>query len=171
MMLSHDAYFAAHHVWDKTKDIPTFSLVLASSAATEGEKHVDHYVHKGLLTRIDGVQALADWMGQNVDMIRETFLNYIADAEKGSDQWGKTSFQGKPYNDLDTEIFFVGTVTPVLHYCMGGITIDSQGNVLLLSKSIAFCQAQGIAAKGPVPAQDQGTGPGQGPAPGPRLCS
>lgn len=130
MMLSHDAYFAAHHVWDKTKDIPTFSLVLASSAATEGEKHVDHYVHKGLLTRIDGVQALADWMGQNVDMIRETFLNYIADAEKGSDQWGKTSFQGKPYNDLDTEIFFVGTVTPVLHYCMGGITIDSQGNVL-----------------------------------------
>lgn len=32
--------------------------------------------------------------------------------------------------------FLVGRVTPVLHYCMGGITIDTQGNVLDENKNI-----------------------------------
>ena len=31
---------------------------------------------------------------------------------------------------IATEVFFAGTVTPVLHYCMGGITIDTEGSVL-----------------------------------------
>ncbi len=43
---------------------------------------------------------------------------------------GKSSFQGTPSSDLDNEVFYAGRVTPVLHYCMGGITIDSEGNVL-----------------------------------------
>ena len=130
MMLSHNPYYAEHRIWNKTKDIPTFSLVLTSSAFSNGQKHIEHYIHKGLMTRLEGVQSLADWIGQNVTVVLETLLGYVADAEKGSDQWGKTSFQGKPSNDLDNEIFYVGTVTPVLHYCMGGITIDSEGNVL-----------------------------------------
>lgn len=32
--------------------------------------------------------------------------------------------------DLSKEVFYVGIVTPVLHYCMGGVKIDSEGNVL-----------------------------------------
>jgi len=129
-ILSHDPYFAEHHKWNKEHEIPTISLVLSSSAAQDGKKHVDHYTHKGLLTRIEGVQALADWMGQDTDTLKNTFLQYRTDAENGSDQWGKTSFQGKPSEDLENEVFFAGTITPVLHYCMGGITIDAMGNVL-----------------------------------------
>jgi succinate dehydrogenase/fumarate reductase flavoprotein subunit len=130
MMLRHDPYYAEHKEWNKESEIPTFSLVLSSSAAADGKKHVDHYVHKGLLTRIQGVDALATWIGQSPEIIRNTLLQYRADATNGTDQWGKSSFQGLPDADLENETFFVGTVTPVLHYCMGGLTIDKYGNVL-----------------------------------------
>jgi cytochrome b involved in lipid metabolism len=32
--------------------------------------------------------------------------------------------------NFENEVFYAGTVQPVLHYCMGGITIDSKGSVL-----------------------------------------
>jgi flavocytochrome c len=129
-MLSHDAHFAATQEWDKSKPIPTFSLVLAADAAKDGQKHVDLYSHKGLLKRLEGLQALADWMGQDVEVLRETYTIYAEGAAAGEDSFGKVSFRGLPGKDLDTEVFYAGTVIPVLHYCMGGITIDVEGNVL-----------------------------------------
>ena len=107
MMLSHDAYYKEHKVWDKAHVIPTFSLVLSSSAAADGKKHVDHYIHKRLLTRLDGLKALADWMGQDAGVLRNTLLQYRADASNGSDQWGKSSFQGTPIEDLDNELISI----------------------------------------------------------------
>ncbi len=130
MMLSHDSYYRSEKKWNRAHEIPTFSLILSSSAVVDGKKHVDHYTHKGLLTRLEGLKALADWMKQDPDNLKRTLLQYRTDADNGSDQWGKTSFQGKPIKDVDNEIFYAGTVTPVLHYCMGGITIDPEGNVL-----------------------------------------
>merc|ERR1712165_216345 len=59
---------------------------------------------------------------------------------------GKNSFQGLPSSDFEREIFYAGRVTPVLHYCMGGITIDSQGNVLDEDKNII----KGLYAAGEV---------------------
>jgi len=129
-MLSHDLSYASTSKWSEGNEIPTFSLVLSSSAAEDGKKHVDHYVHKGLLTRLEGLSALADWMGLPVDIIRKTIVQYQDDSEGGLDQWGKSSFRGVAHTNLNTEIFYAGTVTPVLHYCMGGITIDTEGNVL-----------------------------------------
>ena len=129
-MLKHDPYYATEKVWNKDNDLQTFYLVLSSDAALNGKKHIDHYMHKGLVTRLEGVEALAQWMGQDVDILKETFIQYSADAKEGKDEWGKTSFQGDFDNDLDNEVFFAGIVTPVLHYCMGGITIDKDGNVL-----------------------------------------
>jgi len=129
-MLSHDPSYASTGKWNKANEIPTFSLVLSSSAAEDGKKHVDHYTHKGLLKRLEGVSALADWMGINVDIVRRTIVQYQDDSEGGTDQWGKSSFRGVAQKNLNTETFYAGTVTPVLHYCMGGITIDTEGNVL-----------------------------------------
>jgi cytochrome b involved in lipid metabolism len=129
-MLSHDPYYANTKEWNPDSDVPTFSLVLSSSAATDGKKHVDLYTHKGLLHRLEGINELAKFMDQDVEKVRSTLVQYQQDAAQGKDQWGKTSFRGVPAEDLDKEVFFAGTVTPVLHYCMGGITIDEEGNVL-----------------------------------------
>ena len=130
MMLSHDAHYAATKEWDKTAPIPTFSLVLASSAAQDGKKHVEFYLYKGLVQRLEGLQALADWMGCDSEVLRETYASYAKSAAVGRDEFGKSTFRGLASSDLDNEVFYAGTVTPVLHYCMGGIAIDTEGSVL-----------------------------------------
>lgn len=129
-MLEHDADFAKTGNWSLDARIPTFSLVLSSSAAADGKKHVDLYSHKGLLTRLEGVTALAQWMGLPKKTVVSTLQEYQKNAESGSDKFGKTTFRGVPAKDLESEVFYAGKVIPVLHYCMGGITIDVEGNVL-----------------------------------------
>jgi len=129
-MLSHNPAYAKTGKWDQTADIPTFYLILSSSAAADGKKHVDLYSHKGLLEKVDGVAALAEKTGLSKKSLLATLRQYRQDASKGKDSFGKTSFRGVPQEDLESETFYVGRVTPVLHYCMGGITIDVEGNVL-----------------------------------------
>lgn len=129
-MFSHDPYYVGTKKWNITSDIPTFSLVLSASAAEGAKKHVDHYLNKGLLTRIEGIDGLAKWMNLPVSTVKVTLQQYQRDAATGTDEWGKTSFSGVPQENLSNEIFYAGTVTPVLHYCMGGLTIDKDGNVL-----------------------------------------
>ena len=135
-MFSHDRHYNESKTWDINSDIPTFSLVLSSSAAVDAKKHVDHYLNKGLLTKLEGLNALSEWMNVPVITVKETLREYQRDAKRGKDQWGKTSFAGVPQNDLSKEIFYAGTVTPVLHYCMGGLTIDKNGSVLDEDKNI-----------------------------------
>ena len=129
-MLKHNTIYAVTGVWDKASELPTFSLILASSAVEDGKKHVDLYSHKGLLTKLEGVGALANWMDVDVGTIQATLVQYREDASNGFDRWGKTSYRGIPVENLANETFYAGTVTPVLHYCMGGITIDTEANVL-----------------------------------------
>lgn len=129
-MLSHDQRFSETGQWDISAEIPTFSLVLASEAARDGDKHVDLYTHKGLLRRVEGLNALAKWMNVDVETLRSTYSEYLNSASVGRDEFGKASFRGLPSTNLDGETFYAGTVTPVLHYCMGGITIDTEGSVL-----------------------------------------
>jgi succinate dehydrogenase/fumarate reductase flavoprotein subunit len=129
-MLKHDKDFATTGTWNRATAVPTFFLVLASSAAADAKRHVDLYSHKGLLTRVEGVDALSHHMGIDSKTIVATLREYQSAASKGVDSFGKTSFRGVPADDIEKEIFFVGKVSPVLHYCMGGIKIDKEGNVI-----------------------------------------
>jgi len=129
-MFGHDPHYAKTKSWNVNTEIPTFSLILSASAAIGAQKHVDHYLNKGLLTRIEGLNALASWMKLPVSTVKASLQKYQRDAEKGKDSWGKVTFNGVPQKDLSSEVFYAGTVTPVLHYCMGGLTIDKDGNVL-----------------------------------------
>ena len=129
-MLSHNKIYNATGKWDVEAPLESFFLVLSSSAAEDGKKHVDLYSHKGLLNRLEGVSALAEWMGLPEATVVATLRQYQKDASAGVDTYGKVSFRGLPQLDLESEVFYAGIVTPVLHYCMGGITIDKEGNVL-----------------------------------------
>jgi predicted heme/steroid binding protein len=129
-MFSHDRYYNESKTWNVSSEVPTFSLVLSSSAADDAKKHIDHYLNKGLLMKLEGVKALSDWMNVSVSTVEATLREYQHDATLGKDRWGKMSFSGVPQHDLSKEIFYAGTVTPVLHYCMGGLTIDKNGSVL-----------------------------------------
>lgn len=129
-MLAHDPNYAKTKKWNGDTVVPTFSLVMSSSAVLEGKKHIDLYKRKGLVKQLEGITQLASWMGQDTETLRSTIVQYQQDAKRGTDQWGKTIFQGVPIEELEKEVFYVGTVQPVLHYCMGGITIDTEGGVL-----------------------------------------
>jgi succinate dehydrogenase/fumarate reductase flavoprotein subunit len=82
------------------------------------------------MTKLSGVSALAKHAGVPKASLVRTLQRYQQDARQGTDEFGKTSFRGVPAKDLESEVFYVGKITPVLHYCMGGITIDNEGNVL-----------------------------------------
>ena len=149
-MLQHNAHYKETGQWDASSESPILYLVLSSSAAADGKKHVDLYTHKGLLTKLHGLDALAEWMQVDRNILRITMEQYITDAKFAKDQWGKTEFRGVPSEDLDGEVFYAGKVTPVLHYCMGGLTIDSEGNVLrqLNGKPIPGLHAAGEVSGG-----------------------
>ena len=132
--------------WDASAEIPTFSLILSSAAAADAGKHVDLYSHKGLLKRLNGIEALADWAGLPVKTIQASIEKYRMDGKKGIDHFGKKEFRGMFAEDLSKEIFYAGRVVPVLHYCMGGITIDTEGQVLDTQKRVI----QGLRAAGEV---------------------
>jgi flavocytochrome c len=129
-MLSHDPVFARTGNWSLNATVPTFTLLLSSSAAADGKKHVDLYTHKGLLKRLDGLDELAKWMKLPSDVVSRSLKEYQGDASNGIDIFGKQTFKGILAQNLQDEIFYAGTVTPVLHYCMGGISIDATGSVL-----------------------------------------
>ncbi|CAJ1958810.1 unnamed protein product [Cylindrotheca closterium] len=145
-MLEADSHYLSTGTWNQNHEVPTFFLVLSSSAAEDGKKHVDLYSHKGLLTKVEGIDALAKKMNVWSSTLSYSMRSYQQAASKGYDEFGKTSFRGVPDADLTKETFYVGTVTPVLHYCMGGIKIDTEGNVIKEDGSII----KGLHAAGEV---------------------
>jgi flavocytochrome c len=117
--------------WDSSFPIPTFHLVLDSASAKErAGEHIGFYMWKKLLQPCKGVSELAEKMDVPVMTLTKTLQDYGRHAQKGSDQWGKTVFPTVFSENLEEEDFLVGMVTPVLHYCMGGLTIDKEGSVL-----------------------------------------
>jgi flavocytochrome c len=108
----------------------SFYLLLSSAAAKKANEHVGFYSWKGLLHKLPGVDKVEEYIKTEPGTVRQMLLQYQEDAKSGTDAFGKTSFPDLFSTDLDTEDFYVGCVTPVLHYCMGGVTINSSGQVL-----------------------------------------
>merc|ERR1719386_271675 len=53
---------------------------------------------------------------------------------KTYDKWGKKFFHNLPVEVNDT--YHVAVVTPVIHYCMGGLKIDGEAQVLTSSGKV-----------------------------------
>ena len=105
-----------------------FTLVLNAAAAREAPKHIPLYKQKGLLFEFASLPELAAWMGVEAATLRATLAEYDAAAAEGRDEFGKETFNAVPFAEPGP--FFAGTVTPVLHYTMGGIKINTRGEVL-----------------------------------------
>ena len=104
-----------------------FRLVLNSKASKEIEWHCKHYKGRGVMKGLTGKQ-LCQEIGVTTSKLSDTFNKYNADAGKGHpDGYGKKFFPNVPYNVNDN--FHVAIVTPVIHYCMGGLKIDTDARV------------------------------------------
>ncbi|KAJ7617280.1 FAD binding domain-containing protein, partial [Roridomyces roridus] len=109
-------------------------LVLNQEAVGEVKKHCDFYVSKNLMKRYADAKEFAADTGIPLEAIIETFAShgkYASGAEV--DPFGKTTFHNATYNP-DTPLH-VTIITPVVHYTMGGLSIDASGHVLSASAS------------------------------------
>ena len=150
-MLRHDVHYRARGRWNVETAVPTFALVLGSAAAANARKHIDFYTSKGLLTRWEGgVEALAKWLPAPTETLTQMLEDYQIAAERGRDEFDKTFFPGVPRINDRNETFYVGRVTPVLHFTMGGLQIDAQGHVLTVRDDNRLEVMAGLWAVGEV---------------------
>jgi predicted heme/steroid binding protein len=123
--------YVTGRMWDHNK--PPYRLVLNTAAAKTIEWHCKHYEGRGLMKHFADGKALAKEFGISPEALSKSFKEYneIADSvKKGKfiDPWGKKYFDAVPYDLSDS--FYVAIITPVLHYTMGGIKIDTDASCL-----------------------------------------
>jgi len=107
----------------------TFALVLNGKASEVADRHVTLYTKKGLLSKVSGLSGLAEHLGVEPGRLRETLGSYNAAAKAGRDGFNRTVFPAHVPVE-EAEDFYVGKITPVIHYTMGGIAIDADARVL-----------------------------------------
>lgn len=105
-----------------------YRLCLNSTASSEIAWHCRHYTGRGVMKAMTG-KDLAKEIGVSVAHLDKTFEKYNAGARIEKDEFGRKFFKGTPYSTADNG-YHVAIVTPVVHYCMGGIKIDEKGNII-----------------------------------------
>jgi len=122
-----------------------FFLCLNGKASQEIQWHCKHYKGRGIMKSYANMGEFAKEYGVPLANIEATFGDYNALAEKQAkdpengpydaygggkswDTWGKKFFHNLPLEVGDA--FHVAIVTPVIHYCMGGMRINDQAESL-----------------------------------------
>merc|ERR1719362_708939 len=136
------------------KNKPPFRLCLNKAASEEIIWHCKHYTGRGVMRYYESGKALAEDMGVPLETLEKTHEEHYQAAmktEKDPDggsypaypsgkSWdaasGKTGSGKKFYHNIipgsavKTEPFYVAIITPVIHYCMGGLEIDVNSAVV-----------------------------------------
>merc|ERR1712226_481941 len=131
------------------KNKPPFRLCLNKAASDEIIWHCKHYTGRGVMKFFENGKALAAEIGCTVEHLASVHeQHYQASLKQASDPeggphpaypsgktWdepsGKTGSGKKFYHNIipgsavKSEPFYVAVITPVIHYCMGGLEIDA----------------------------------------------
>ena len=105
-----------------------YYLVLNGQSSKSIEWHCLHYEGRGLMKKYASADDLAKDMGVSVNTIRQTFDEYNAAAEAKTDKFGRKFFVNTPW--VTNDQFYVGIVTPVIHYTLGGLKCNADAEVL-----------------------------------------
>merc|ERR1712056_109763 len=152
---------------------PPFRLVLNKAAATEIMWHCKHYTGRGVMKFYENGAELAKDMGVPLQtLVDETDQHYNAakktekdpdggswpaypsgkswDARSGPTGSGKKFYHNIiPGSAVKDQEFYVAIITPVIHYCMGGLEIDEDSAcVNAQGKAIPGLYAAGEVAGG-----------------------
>merc|ERR1719190_97466 len=155
------------------KNKPPFRLCLNKAASEEIHWHCKHYTGRGVMKFYENGEALAKDMGVPLSVLEKTHEDHYQAAmktEKDPDggsypaypsgkSWdeasGKTGSGKKFYHNIipgsavKSEPFYVAIITPVIHYCMGGLEIDVESAVIGTGgKAIPGLYAAGEVAGG-----------------------
>jgi len=155
------------------KNKAPFRLVLNEAASKEIHWHCKHYTGRGVMKFYENGEALAKDMGVPLaTLVQATEEHYQASQKMEKDpdggpypaypsgkSWdeasGKTGSGKKFYHNViagskvASEPFYVAIITPVIHYCMGGLEIDTDSAVVGANgKAIPGLYAAGEVAGG-----------------------
>jgi len=154
------------------KNTPPFRLVLNKAASDEIMWHCKHYTGRGVMKYYASGAELAKDMGVDLQKLvdahqkhYEASQNAAKDPEGGSwpaypsgKSWdepsGKTGSGKKFYHNVidgskvATEQFYVAIITPVIHYCMGGLETTVKGECVRNGKAVPGLYVAGEAAGG-----------------------
>jgi len=83
-----------------------------------------------------------------LDTLKATIKKYNEDADKGSDEFGKTRF---PFKFAEDNKFYVSAITPSIHYTMGGLAVNAVGEILKPREKISVSKILNT----PTTAEDQ----------------
>lgn len=107
-----------------------FHLILNGKARDQIAWHCEHYEGRGLMKAMTGDE-LAKHLKIPASKLRATFEEYNEAAKNPSgpaNKWGKKYFNAMPYEISDK--FMVSQITPVVHYCMGGVAANELAQVV-----------------------------------------
>jgi NAD(P)H-flavin reductase len=96
----------------------------------------------GLFEQVEGTKGLAELVGCDEENVKSTLAEYAkACDDKICQSTGKVVFPSKV--TPDEKSFIVARITPCIHYCMGGLEINSYGEVLTQVCDNAHLKKQG----------------------------
>merc|ERR1712228_17627 len=155
------------------KNKPPFRLCLNKAASDEIHWHCKHYTGRGVMKFYQSGAALAEDMKVPLSVLETTHNEHYEAAKKtekdpnggsypaypSGKSWdaasGKTCSGKKFYHNIingsevKSQPFYVAIITPVIHYCMGGLEIDVNSAVVNCNgKAIAGLYAAGEVAGG-----------------------
>ncbi|XP_057302875.1 uncharacterized protein LOC130637037 isoform X1 [Hydractinia symbiolongicarpus] len=102
------------------------------------------YIFKGLITKVNDLAGAAEKLGVPLKTMQQTISEYNHGASSGNDKFGKKAF---PITFSESDVYYLAYITPTLHYCMGGIEINTHANVVMAQSSSVL---DGLYAAGEV---------------------
>merc|ERR1719267_266937 len=154
------------------KNKPPFRLCLNKAASDEIIWHCKHYTGRGVMKSYASGAELAKDMGIDLQVLIDTHEQHYQAAKKtekdpdggsfpaypSGKSWDEASGptgSGKkfyhniiPGSKVATEPFYVAIITPIIHYCMGGLEIDVEGAVMGKNGKIPGLYCAGEVAGG-----------------------
>ena len=100
-------------------------IVMDETGYKATKSHIDFYIFKGLMKKT----TVAEGLGQ----VALSALQEFADAAQGKikDPFGRTEFGNWSLAEVKPDsTVYIGTVTPVVHYTMGGVQFNEKSEVL-----------------------------------------
>lgn len=109
----------------------SFVITDSNKESAEGSNiwgdDVEDLVEKKIIFRADTIEGLAEQMGVDPKVLKETHDTFNAYASKGKDE----DFGRKLFGDqIDKAPFYASPRMPTVHHTMGGLEIDLEGRVL-----------------------------------------
>jgi flavocytochrome c len=105
-----------------------YRLVLNQKAESGISWHCHHYQGRGVMKAYASGAELAAEMGIPASQLEKSFNHYNAAGKAKKDPWGKKFFPAQPFEMK--EKYYVGVITPVCHYTMGGVAMNTKAECI-----------------------------------------